>query len=80
MTEDIIEHPFESDLMLYQTEKDDVHVLNPTARVIYHQYKSTKSLEEIEKALRERFKIDPELDIRGDIENCIAELKQKQLI
>ena len=80
MSGEIIEHPFESELMLSQTEKDDVHILNPTARVIYKQCKEGKGPEEIEKVLRERFRIDPEIDITKDIEDCISDLKQKGLL
>ena len=80
MNDEIVEHPFESELMLYQTDKDDVHVLNPTARVIYRHYKEGKGVEEIEKALREQFRIAPDRDIAKDIEECIAGLKKKGLI
>ncbi len=76
----IVEHPFESDLMLYQTDKDDVHVLNPTARVIYRLHKEGKGVGEIEKALRAQFRIAPDRDIVQDIEACIAGLKKRGLI
>lgn len=80
MTDEIIEHPFESELMLYHKEKDNVHVLNPTARAIYTLCKEGKGHDEIEKFLRERFRIDPQLDIRQDVENCMAELERMGLI
>jgi len=39
-----------------------------------------KGLDEIEKALRIRFRIDADRDIRKDIEDCLAALKKKGLI
>jgi len=80
MNDDIVEHNFEEELMLYQTDKDDVHVLNPTARLIYKQWKDGKTLDEIENALREQFRIADDVEITKDIEACIADLKKKGLI
>jgi hypothetical protein len=80
MTGDIIEHEFEDELMLYDTDEDGVHVLNPTARFIYEQCKNTSDPSKIEQAVRNHFNLKPEQDVRKDIQRCLDELKEKGLL
>ena len=47
MPQQIIAKELESELMLYETEKDSVHLLNPTARLIYDLYNKGRDLTEI---------------------------------
>ena len=58
MGEHIIEKEMKSELMLYDSIRDEVHVLNPTAMLVYRLKKKGKALEEIEAAVRRAFKTE----------------------
>ncbi len=79
MPQQIIAKELESELMLYETEKDSVHLLNPTARVVYDLYTKGRNLTEIEQEIRINFRVDNQ-DLRGDVLGCLEELRRKQLI
>jgi PqqD family protein of HPr-rel-A system len=68
------------ELMLYDAQKDEVHVLNGTARVVWEGLVAGRSQEEIEQDLRERFSIDLGRDVASDIRRVVQELNQKGLI
>jgi len=68
------------ELMLYHTERDEIHVLNPTARLVYECHRQGHSLPETERALRERFRVPQEQDVRKELEACLAYLRDKGLI
>ena len=68
------------ELMLYHPERDEIHVLNPTARLVYESHRQGKSLSETERALREEFRVPEEQDVRGELEGCLAMLRDKGLI
>jgi tRNA pseudouridine-54 N-methylase len=80
MPQQIIAKELESELMLYETEKDSVHLLNPTARLVYDLYKKGKDLMEIEQEMQKNFQVDDSHDLRGDLLRCLEELRSKKLI
>lgn len=80
MTKMFIEKDLGSELMLYDPERDEVHVLNASAQLIYKLYCQGGSLEEIEQVLRQTYRIRDELDIRATIEECLTELGKKKLV
>ena len=80
MSQQIIAKELDSELMLYDTEQDEVHVLNPTARLVYDLYKKGRTLTEIEQEMRKNFQADDRRDLRGDVMRCVEELSSKQLI
>ncbi|MEA2014153.1 MAG: hypothetical protein U9N38_02435, partial [Thermodesulfobacteriota bacterium] len=53
------------DLMLYDTEQDEVHVLNPTARLVYDLHKKGRNLTEIEEEMRKNFQADDRHDFHA---------------
>ena len=79
MPQKIIAKELESELMLYETEKDSVHVLNPTARLVYVLYKKGRNVAKIEQEIRKSFRVDNQ-DLRGDVLIYLEELRRKQLI
>ena len=79
MTKTIIAKELESELMLYDSEQDEVHVLNATARLIYKLYGEGKNLTEIEQAVRKAFQLKENQDIQGDVQKCLEELRKKEL-
>jgi len=80
MPQQIIAKELESELMLYETEKDSVHLLNPTARLVYVLYKKGRNLTEIEQEMRESFQVDSGQDLHADVARCLEELRSKQLL
>ena len=68
------------ELMLYDTIEDSVHVLNPTARMVYHLYKKGRNPMEMEQEMRKCFQVDAAHDLQGDVTRCLEELRGKQLI
>ncbi|MEA2014577.1 MAG: PqqD family protein [Thermodesulfobacteriota bacterium] len=80
MTKRIIPKEVGLDLMLYDTEQDEVHVLNPTARLVYELYKKGRTMAEIEQEIRKSFQADDRHDLHGDVLRCSGELREKGLI
>ena len=80
MPQKIIAKELESELMLYETEKDSVHLLNPTARLVYNLYKKGKNLMEIEQEMQKNFHVDDSRNLRGDLLRCLEELRSKKLM
>jgi hypothetical protein len=80
MTEKILAKELENDLMLYNAENDNVHVLNPTARLIYELFKKGKDVHEIEKEIRITFNVDETQDLHDDILKYLDEMRKKGLI
>jgi len=69
-----------NELLLYDTENDSFHILNPTARLIYKYFEEAKDLDEIEISVKKHFKIDAGQDIRSDIHRCFHEMNNKGLL
>ncbi len=69
-----------SELMLYDTERDEVHILNATAGHVYRLVTEGKDLNEIERVIRKSYRFDPELSIAEDIRNILDEMERKGLI
>ena len=76
----IIAKDMDSELMLYETEKDSVHLLNPTARLVYDLYKKGMNPTEIKQKMREKFQVDSDQDLHADVMRCLEELRSKQLL
>ena len=66
--------------MVYDQKRDEVHFLNPTAYLIWTQSRENIASEEIERTLRERYDSKDRRDISLDIETCLRELREKELI
>jgi len=80
MPQTIIAKDMDSELMLYETEKDSIHVLNPTARLVYDLYKKGMNPTEIDQEMRKSFQADDSRDLYADVMRCLEELRSKQLI
>jgi hypothetical protein len=68
------------DLMCYDTDKDEVHILNSTARAIYDMRREGKTGEEITGALRAACHGHEGDQIGADVRACIADLTEKGLV
>ena len=65
---------------LYSVEGKAVHVLNPTAHLIWDLCDGEHSLEDIELAIRSSFAIPEGRDVQADIRRTVAELSEKGLL
>jgi PqqD family protein of HPr-rel-A system len=80
MTPKITSKKIGPDLMVYNTEREEVHFLNPTAELIYRLCQEGKSEQEIQEAVCKTFDIPETQDIRGDIAKCLASLQTSGLV
>lgn len=80
MTKDIKAKELGSEFILYDTERDGVHVLNVTAQLIYNLYKEGKDITEIEQGVKNNFQFEEDQDISEHVNKCLDELEKKGLI
>ena len=76
----IIEKELKSELMLYDTEKDEVHVLNPAARLVFKLAGQGKSPHEMAQEMQRNFQVNSGQDLHADVIECLEELRSKKLI
>ncbi|MEW6366677.1 MAG: PqqD family protein [Acidobacteriota bacterium] len=69
-----------SELLLYDAETDEVHVLNATARLVYELHQMGSTPAQIGEVLRSRFSLGEEVDVLGDVVGCLDELRKKGMI
>jgi hypothetical protein len=80
MVKKVIAKELDSELMLYDPDRDAVHVLNSTALLVYKLFSEGKEPKEIEREVRRRFAVDQNEEILNGILECIAELQKKGLL
>jgi hypothetical protein len=69
-----------SDLMCYDTDKDEVHILNSTALTIRRLLSEGKTEEQIVKILRASPHAPEESEVAADVRACRETLFEKGLI
>lgn len=67
------------DLMLYDGEADSVHILNPSARMIYDLHRQGAAVAEIAGALRGHFEVPAEQALELDITRAIQAMAAQGL-
>jgi len=80
MSNKLIKQEISDELMLYQTEKEEVHVLNPTARLIYDLLSKGKTESQIFEDLQQQFDISDAKQLMADIQQCIADIKSREIL
>jgi hypothetical protein len=70
----------EEGAMVYDQKRDEVHFLNPTAYLIWTLFRENKLSNEIERTLLERYHSKDQRDISLDVETCLRELREKELL
>jgi len=80
MSDSMIKQELNDELMIYQTDCEKVHVLNPTAKDIYALYQKGKNITEILAIMQQKFDIEDTHKLRNDIENCISQLKDQKIL
>jgi PqqD family protein of HPr-rel-A system len=77
---DLQEQRVGDDLMVYDPVQQKVHVLNPTAALIFRLSDGQHDLDSLEHELRHGFAISREQDLRSDILAAIESLREKGLL
>jgi hypothetical protein len=80
MTTVVVERAVGSDLFLFDPVRDEVHILNVSARLIYELHRQGKGLGEIESAIKATLRGAGDLDLQENILGCLESLKGKGLI
>ena len=80
MNSKIIEKDMNDSLMLYNKEKDEIHALNESSRIIYQNLKKGKSIKEIKDKIKASFKVGKDVDIDKDIRMLLNELRGKGIV
>ncbi len=69
----------DDDVMLYNSETEDVHVVNSTAYEIFSELKQPKSTTELIDIIKNRYSIDDDF-IQDDIKELLSDFLQKNII
>jgi hypothetical protein len=68
------------EVVLYSAAADAVHVLNPTAKLIWQRCDGRHTLADIEQTLRANFTIPPDRDVMADIRQTLETFAGKGLL
>jgi len=66
--------------LLYNAEADTIHVLNPTAKLIWELCDGTHSVADIERLIRENFSMAAEQDVSEDVQHTLKIFADKGLL
>lgn len=66
--------------LLYSAEGEAIHVLNPTARLIWELCDGEHTTADLVQALRASFSIDAERDVTADIRRTLEDLAARGLL
>ena len=76
----VLERNMGVETILYTGPMNAVHVLNRSARLIWDLCDGNHTLADMERALRERFAVEANVDLYPDIRLAIEELLEKGLV
>jgi hypothetical protein len=77
---DLLTSEVDDELILYNSTFEVLHVLNPTAKLVWELCDAQHSPEEMAMIMRERFLIQPERDVLADVMNTLAVFTEKGLL
>lgn len=66
--------------VLYNKESEAIHVLNPTALLVWDLCDGEHSVEDMEKAIRNEFSVGDEEKVSEQIQGVIARLSEEGLL
>jgi hypothetical protein len=66
--------------LLYSGEQEAIHILNPTAQVIWELCDGEHTVEDMEQAIRANFSVAIEHDVTGDIRRTLEVFADKGLL
>jgi hypothetical protein len=68
------------EFLIYSSERKEIHVINPTGRMIWDMCDGLHTISEMEKELREHFSVPAERDLAADIQATIGTFREKGLL
>jgi hypothetical protein len=77
---DIVAKDIGREVVLYSSQQEGIHILNPTARLIWELCDGEHTLGEIEQALRANFSIPSDYSVIEDIQNTLEVFVTKDLL
>ena len=77
---DITAKDIGDETLLYSAEEEAIHVLNPTAKLIWELCDGEHSLEEMDQALRASFAVPEEHNVARDIRRTLEVFASKGLL
>jgi hypothetical protein len=69
-----------SETLLYSAEEEAIHILNPTAQLIWELCDGEHTVEDMEQAIRASFSVTDEHDVTGDIRRTLEVFAGKGLL
>lgn len=77
---DIVAKDIGREIILYSSKQEGIHILNPTARLIWELCDGEHTLGEMEQALRANFSIPPNYNVIEDIQKTLDMFVTKELL
>jgi hypothetical protein len=77
---DIVAKSVGREIILYGSTDEAIHILNPTAKLIWDHCDGEHTLADMEQIIRTRFSVPPERNIKIDISNTLELFAQKGLL
>ena len=69
-----------SETLLYSNHAGAIHILNPTAELIWQLCDGNHTLEDMEREITSKFSIDAGYDIMKDIKQALENFNEKELL
>ncbi|MDH7487840.1 MAG: PqqD family protein [Anaerolineae bacterium] len=68
------------EIVLHDPRSETVHVLNPTAALVWNLCDGRHTLEDAEQAIRARFAVPSDRDVLADVRDLLAALTERGLL
>jgi hypothetical protein len=68
------------EFLIYSAENKEIHVINPTAQLIWNMCDGEHSMSDIEHEIQTHFSIPPDRDIKEDIQSTLNIFRDKGLL
>ena len=68
------------EILLHDPRTETVHVLNPTAAVVWKLCDGQHTVEDMERAIKARFSVPPDHDVLADIHHLLSILAERGLL
>lgn len=80
MPSDFIRKPVGKNEMIYDPDRDAVHILNPTAQLVVKLHREGLDETAIAQELQRRFKIEGENRVLDEVHACLMQLVSQNLL
>lgn len=77
---DVLLKDMGGETLLYNSGRKEVHIINPTARLVWELCDGEHSLQSIEQSIHNHFSISEEQDIQGDVMRTLDLFRSKGLL